>query len=69
MSQTVNMYVCTGTDNITMENLNIYYMKQHDQTVLSTAMILDSFQALLTYWQKLFLVVWPCQIQLSITAL
>ncbi len=49
MSQTVNMYFCTGTDNITMENLNIYYMKQHDQTVLSTAMILDSFQALLVY--------------------
>ncbi len=52
-----------------MENLNIYYVKEHDQTVLSTAMILDSFQALLTYWLKLFLVVWPCQIQLFITVL
>ncbi len=69
MSQTVNMYVCTGTDNITMENLNIYYMKEHDQTVLSTALILDSSQALLTYWLKLLLVVWLRQIQFFITAL
>ncbi len=49
MNQTVNMYFCTGTDNTTMENLNIYYMKEHDQTLLSTALILDSSQALLVY--------------------
>ncbi len=41
MSQTVNMYVCTGTDNTTMENLNIYYIKVLDQALKGTAPILD----------------------------
>ncbi len=69
MSQTVNMYVCTGTDNITMENLNIYYIKVLDQALQGTAPILDLCQVLLAFSLNSLLVVWRCQIQLSITAL
>ncbi len=52
-----DMYVCTGTDNITMENLNIYYIKVLDQALQGTAPILDLCQVLLAFSLNSLLVV------------